>query len=105
MNAGAETQGWSMLLRREWLAPLAVLLGGILLHSMNVLMLATVLPTVVSELGGASLMRRPQHRDLRRAQHLLRRRRRVRRRRDPDRARAGDGMGDCRPLRAGLRRR
>ena len=30
-----------MLLRREWLAPLAVLLGGILLHSMNVLMLAT----------------------------------------------------------------
>src|SRR6185503_7617585 len=60
MNAGAgENQGWSMLLRREWLAPLAVLLGGILLHSMNVLMLATVLPTVVGELGGAALMSLP----------------------------------------------
>src|SRR6476661_3208786 len=59
MNAGAETQGWGMLLRREWLAPLAVLLGGILLHSMNVLMLATVLPTIVGELGGAALMSLP----------------------------------------------
>jgi MFS family permease len=48
-----------MLLLREWLGPLAVLLGGILLHSMNVLMLATVLPTVVGELGGASLMSLP----------------------------------------------
>ena len=48
-----------MLLRREWLAALAVLLGGILLHSMNVLMLATVLPTIVGELGGASLMSLP----------------------------------------------
>ena len=60
MNAGAEErQGWSMLVRREWLAPLAVLLGGILLHSMNVLMLATVLPTIVGELGGAALMSLP----------------------------------------------
>src|SRR6478609_8165300 len=48
MKEGAEERdGWSMLL------------GGILLHSMNVLMLATVLPTVVSELGGASLMSLP----------------------------------------------
>src|SRR5947207_11395302 len=54
-----ERQGWSMRLRREWLAPLAVLLGGILLHSMNVLMLATVLPTIVGELGGAALMSLP----------------------------------------------
>ena len=60
MSADAEKQdGWSMLLRREWLGPLAVLLGGILLHSMNVLMLATVLPTVVGELGGASMMSLP----------------------------------------------
>src|SRR6478736_1440207 len=59
MTAGAEQEGWSMLLRREWLAPLAVLLGGILLHSINVLMLATVLPTVVGELGGAALMSLP----------------------------------------------
>jgi MFS family permease len=54
-----ERDGWSILLRREWLGPLAVLLGGILLHSMNVLMLATVLPTVVDELGGAALMSLP----------------------------------------------
>src|SRR5690349_4659361 len=60
MDAGAEKRdGWSMLLRREWFAPLAVLLGGILLHSMNVLMLATVLPTIVGELGGANLMSLP----------------------------------------------
>lgn len=60
MKAGAEErQGWGVLLRREWLAPLAVLLGGILLHSMNVLMLATVLPTIVGELGGADLISLP----------------------------------------------
>jgi MFS family permease len=60
MGADAEKpDGWSMLLHREWLGPLAVLLGGILLHSMNVLMLATVLPTVVGELGGASMMSLP----------------------------------------------
>src|SRR6185437_3184859 len=60
MEQGAvRRDGWSMLLRREWLGALAVLLGGILLHSMNVLMLATVLPTVVGELGGAALMSLP----------------------------------------------
>ena len=60
MSADAnERDGWGILLRREWLGPLAVLLGGILLHSMNVLMLATVLPTVVGELGGASMMSLP----------------------------------------------
>ena len=60
MTTSAEKRdGWSMLLRREWLGALAVLLGGILLHSMNVLMLATVLPTIVGELGGANLMSLP----------------------------------------------
>lgn len=54
-----EQEGWGVLLRREWLPALAVLLGGILLHSMNVLMLATVLPTIVDELGGASLISLP----------------------------------------------
>lgn len=59
-DEGAERpQGWAILLRREWLPALAVLLGGILLHSMNVLMLATVLPTIVGELGGASMMSLP----------------------------------------------
>jgi len=60
MTTGAEPRhGWSVLLQREWLPALAVLLGGILLHSMNVLMLATVLPTIVGELGGAPLMSLP----------------------------------------------
>lgn len=48
--------GWSALLRPVWLPALSVLVGGVLLHSMNVLMLATVLPSVVDDLGGATLM-------------------------------------------------
>ena len=51
--------GWGVLLRRDALPALAVLLGGVLLHSMNVLLLATVLPTIVGELGGAALMSWP----------------------------------------------
>ncbi len=48
--------GWGALLRPAWLPAVAVLVGGVLLHSMNVLMLATVLPSVVEEVGGATLM-------------------------------------------------
>jgi MFS family permease len=48
--------GWSAMLRPAWLPAVAVLVGGVLLHSMNVLMLATVLPSVVDDLGGATLM-------------------------------------------------
>jgi len=60
MTSGEDTiDGWQSLLRPEWLPPLAVLAGGILLHSMNVLLLATVLPTIVGELGGAALMHWP----------------------------------------------
>ena len=44
------------MLRPAWLPAVAVLVGGVLLHSMNVLMLATVLPSVVDNLGGATLM-------------------------------------------------
>src|SRR5262245_40261769 len=51
--------GWSALLAPEWVAPLAVLLGGVLLHSMNVLLVATVLPSIVAEVGGAALMSWP----------------------------------------------
>jgi MFS family permease len=47
------------LLRREWIPALAVLLGGVLLHSMNVLLVATVLPSIVDEVGGAELMSWP----------------------------------------------
>ncbi len=53
------TDGWGALLKPEWLPALAVLLGGVLLHSMNVLMLATVMPTIVGELGGAPMMSWP----------------------------------------------
>ena len=48
--------GWSAMLRPAWLPAVSVLVGGVLLHSMNVLMLATVLPSVVDNLGGAALM-------------------------------------------------
>src|SRR5437764_7195420 len=48
--------GWGALLRPAWLPAVAVLVGGVLLHSMNVLMLSTVLPSVVAEVGGATLM-------------------------------------------------
>ncbi|MBM3649364.1 MAG: MFS transporter [Alphaproteobacteria bacterium] len=51
--------GWRALLRPAWLPAVAVLVGGVLLHSMNVLMLATVLPSVVEDLGGARLMSWP----------------------------------------------
>jgi hypothetical protein len=38
---------------------LAVLLGGVLLQSMNVLMLTTVLPSIVGELGGVAMLSWP----------------------------------------------
>src|SRR4029077_5060512 len=37
----------------------SVLLGAVLLHSMNVLVTATLLPSIVVELGGANLMSWP----------------------------------------------
>jgi len=55
----ASQRGWLALLRRDWLPALAVLLGGVLLHSMNVLIVATVLPSLVEEVGGASMMSWP----------------------------------------------
>src|SRR6187401_787350 len=51
--------GWSSLLRREWLPTLGILLGGVLLQSMNVLMLTTVLPSIVGELGGVAMLSWP----------------------------------------------
>lgn len=53
------TAGWSALLRREWLPLLVALVGGVLLHSMNVLMLATVLPSIVADVGGAAMVSWP----------------------------------------------
>jgi MFS family permease len=52
-------EGWRSLLRAEWIPTLAILLGGVLLQSMNVLMLATVLPSIVGELGGVAMLSWP----------------------------------------------
>ena len=53
------TAGWSALLKREWIPLLVALVGGVLLHSMNVLMLATVLPSIVEDVGGTAMMSWP----------------------------------------------
>ena len=55
---GAEL-GWRTLLAPRLMLPLSILFGGVLLHSMNVLVTATLLPSIVGELGGASLMSWP----------------------------------------------
>jgi MFS family permease len=51
--------GWRALLAWHLVLTLGVLLGGVLLHSMNVLITATLLPSVVAELGGVNLMSWP----------------------------------------------
>ena len=51
--------GWRALLAWHLALTLSVLLGGVLLHSMNVLITATLLPNIVAELGGANLMSWP----------------------------------------------
>lgn len=56
---GAADAGWRSLLRPAWMPTLAVLLCGVLLQSMNVLMLSTVLPSIVGELGGVDMMSWP----------------------------------------------
>src|SRR6202049_4527995 len=51
--------GWRALMAPRLVLILCVLLGGVLLHSMNVLITATLLPSIVAELGGANLMSWP----------------------------------------------
>jgi MFS family permease len=51
--------GWRMLLAPRLALTLSVLLGGVLLHSMNVLITATLLPSIVADLGGANLISWP----------------------------------------------
>src|SRR5580704_3404099 len=48
--------GWRALLAPRSALTLCVLLGGVLLHSMNVLITATLLPSIVADLGRADLM-------------------------------------------------
>jgi len=50
---------WPALLAPRLALPLGVLLGGVLLHSMNVLVTATLLPSIVTDVGGANLMSWP----------------------------------------------
>jgi MFS family permease len=52
-------EGWRLLLKREWMPTLGILLGGVLLQSMSVLMLTTVLPSIVGELGGVAMLSWP----------------------------------------------
>jgi MFS family permease len=50
---------WPARLAPRLALPLGVLLGGVLLHSMNVLVTATLLPSIVTDVGGADLMSWP----------------------------------------------
>ena len=50
---------WSALLTLRLALPLGLLLGGVLLHSMNVLVTATLLPSIVADVGGSNLMSWP----------------------------------------------
>lgn len=59
MPQGSIREGWRSVFRREWTSTLAILLGGVLLQSMNVLLLTTVLPSIVGELGGVTLLSWP----------------------------------------------
>ncbi|MBN8943401.1 MAG: MFS transporter [Rhizobiales bacterium] len=52
-------EGWRSLLEWRWMPTLAILLGGVLLQSMNVLMLTTVLPSIIGELGGVAMLSWP----------------------------------------------
>lgn len=58
-TGNATIDSWRSLVDRQRLPTLAVLLGGILVQSTNVLMLTTVLPSVVGELGGVNMMSWP----------------------------------------------
>jgi MFS family permease len=53
------SETWSALLAARSILPLAVLLGGNLLHSMNLLITATLLPSIVADIGGSYLMSWP----------------------------------------------
>ncbi|HEV2334274.1 MAG TPA: MFS transporter [Stellaceae bacterium] len=59
MREAMSEPGWSMFLAPRLALPLGVLLGGVLLHSMNVLVTATLLPSIVADIGGAALMSWP----------------------------------------------
>ncbi|MEH2529959.1 MFS family permease [Bradyrhizobium sp. AZCC 1588] len=59
MEQDSIREGWRSLFKPERIPILAILLGGVLLQSMNVLMLTTVLPSIVGELGGVAMLSWP----------------------------------------------
>ena len=59
MREEATELGWPALLAPRLALPLSVLLGGVLLHSMNVLVTATLLPSIVADVGGSNLVSWP----------------------------------------------
>jgi MFS family permease len=59
VREGPIEASWSALLTLPLGLPLGVLLGGVLLHSMNVLVTATLLPSIVADVGGSNLMSWP----------------------------------------------
>lgn len=54
-----DTASWSALLAPATMPALAVLLGGILLHSINVLLLATIMPSIVVDIRGEAMIAWP----------------------------------------------
>src|ERR1700687_467523 len=59
MREATTEAGWQALLAPRLGLTLCVLLGGVLLHSMNLLITATLLLSIVAELGGGNLMSWP----------------------------------------------
>jgi MFS family permease len=59
VRGGLIEPSWSALLTPRLVLPLGLLFGGVLLHSMNVLVTATLLPSIVADVGGSNLMSWP----------------------------------------------
>src|ERR1700752_1929146 len=59
VREGPMESSWRALLTPRLVLPLGVLLGGVLLHSVNVLVTATLLPSIVADVGGSNLMSWP----------------------------------------------
>lgn len=59
MSDIASIDRWAALARPAHALPLAVLLGGVLLYATNALLVTTVLPSIVGEIGGVAVMSWP----------------------------------------------
>ncbi|MCB1692206.1 MAG: MFS transporter [Pseudomonadales bacterium] len=59
MTTESATPRWADLLEPDHLVPLVVLATGVLLHSMNALLMSTVMPSAVKDIGGLEYMAWP----------------------------------------------